>query len=150
MRIPQFTIVVIFLCLLGCKDDKKQDMKVIEETESVSLLDTLQLKLDGNDKWLVNMETQEGVNKMDSILTAFNTKSNKDYVVLGEALSKQTSYIIKNCTMTGKPHDQLHVVLVPMLDEISVLRETDSDLDAQKALKSLQNLIKTYYNYFKI
>jgi hypothetical protein len=66
------------------------------------------------------------------------------------SLSKQTGYIIKNCTMTGEPHDQLHVVLVPMLDEISVLRETDSDLDAQKALKSLQNLIKTYYNYFKI
>lgn len=150
MRISRITIVLILLCVLSCKNDKKQELKPVEVIENVSLLDTLQLKLDGQDKWLVNLETQEGVNKMDSIITAFSAKTDKDFVSLGETLSKQTSYIIKNCTMKGEPHDQLHVVLVPMLDVISVLRETDNQVEAEKALTSLKSLIKDYYNYFKL
>jgi hypothetical protein len=44
--------------------------------------------------------------------------------------------------MTGEPHDQLHVVLAPMLDEISVLRETDSEVSAEIAFTKLKELIK--------
>jgi CRISPR/Cas system CSM-associated protein Csm2 small subunit len=51
--------------------------------------------------------------------------------------------------MTGEPHDQLHVVLVPMLDEISIMRESKNDKESENALINLKDLIQAYYEYFK-
>ncbi len=124
-----FSLVFILIAsvFINCKSDKKPLGPTA--AENISIADTLQLTFDNSNKWLVNLETHEGVKNMDSILKEFESENAKDYEELGDNLSKQTSYIIKNCTMTGESHDQLHVVLVPMLDEISVLRESNnSDL----------------------
>ena len=85
---------------------------------------------------------------MDSILRVFRSDSTKDYVALANALSQQTSVIIKKCSMTGEPHDQLHVVLVPMLDEISKLKESEPDALPEKALHQLEILIAAYFKHF--
>ena len=150
MKIFNLTLTVLMLFILSCKNENKQDIKPDTVLEDVSLLDTLQLKLNAGDRWLANSETQEGVNKMDSLIEVFDTNTDKDFKKLGEALSKQTSYIIKNCTMKGEPHDQLHVVLVPMLDEISILRETNDSVEAETAYSKLKALINAYYKHFKL
>ena len=51
--------------------------------------------------------------------------------------------------MTGEAHDQLHVILVPMLDEISILKESNKLEESNTALNELEDLIDTYYEYFK-
>ena len=69
----------------------------------------------------------------NSIISNFKSNTTEDYFALGEALSEQTSTIIKKCSMKGEPHNQLHVVLVPMLDEISILKESKNKGASQKA-----------------
>ncbi|MFV0541394.1 MAG: hypothetical protein ACK5MZ_09190 [Aestuariibaculum sp.] len=108
------------------------------------------LKLDNGNKWTVNTETQEGITKMGGFLKAFNGTTTEDYKNLGDTLSSQTSYIIKHCTMKGESHNQLHEVLLPMLDNISVLRESAQLEEQKKASKTLNALIKTYHEYFKL
>ncbi|WP_223034939.1 hypothetical protein [Hanstruepera marina] len=150
MKVYHIILVVFVLSNISCREDKREVDEPIKKEKAISIADTLSLRLNAVNKWLVNSETHEGVNKMDSIISQFETKGNMSYKELGEALSKQTSYIIKNCTMTGEPHDQLHVVLVPMLDEISILRETDSETESVHALSNLTELIEAYYQYFKL
>ncbi len=145
-----FVILVLFSTVVSCKSESKQtnsNQDAVKET--ISIVDTLPLKLNVNKKWIANVETHKGVSKMDSILSSFKSNSKKDYKVLGDLLSKQTSYIIQNCSMTGEPHDQLHVVLIPMLDEISILREENNEVKAELSITNLEALIKAYFKFFE-
>lgn len=145
--------VLVFLLIISsffsCVDEsKKNKVPPVSDSLEIDLLDTLQLRLNHGDKWMVNDETHVGISKMDSIIKSFKLNSQKDYVVLGKNLSNQTSFVIKNCTMKGESHDQLHVVLVPMLDEISILKEIGND--SEEALHILESLIAEYFEYFKL
>lgn len=146
-----YIIAILLLALVfGCKTENRKVDPTLSETEEISLLDTLQLRMNHGSKWLVNPETHGGVIKMNSIIETFKTETNKDYNALGKKLAKQTSYIIKNCSMVGEPHDQLHVVLVPMLDEISNLKEAENNNLGEAYLTKLEILIKDYFAYFKL
>lgn len=148
MKASNLIVVIGLLSLVSCKKEVKPEANI--NVEEISIVDTLSLKLNVSDKWLVNTETHEGVTKMNAIILDFKKRENTNYKTLGDSLSKQTSYIIKNCNMKGEPHDQLHVVLVPMLDEISILRETENVSDAIEALTNLQALIQAYFEHFKL
>ena len=52
--------------------------------------------------------------------------------------------------MKGDAHDQLHVVLVPMLDEISILKASENNKESEIALRKLQHFIDDYFAYFKL
>lgn len=148
MKVLNVIVVIVLFSLVCCKKEAKTEAK--KTVEDTSIVGTLSLKLNANQKWFVNEETHEGVTKMNAIISDFNKSENTNYKTLGDSLSKQTSYIIKNCTMTGEPHDQLHVVLVPMLDEISIMRESKNDKESENALNNLKDLIQAYYEYFKL
>ena len=137
------SLIFIFLIVVtySCKNNKV-------ETEVDSVLE--QLILNQGKPWLVNNETHIGVTKMDSLIENFTKSKDKNHTNLGELLSKQTSFIIKKCSMTGKPHDQLHIVLIPMLDEIFILRESDDITIKKAALSKLQIYIEKYFEHFTI
>ncbi|WP_152604843.1 hypothetical protein [Psychroserpens jangbogonensis] len=146
-----FVIGCFLIFMIGCKSEtKKVNSKQGSDVETISIVDTLSLKLNATEKWIANAETHEGITKMDSIISAFKTEDLSDYKTLGKTLSKQTGYIIKHCSMKGEPHDQLHVVLIPMLDEISVLREEKNIEKTQSALDNLELLIGAYFKFFKV
>ncbi len=142
MKTKVIPLILILIATLSCKNERP--------AERISVADNLELHLNNGDKWIVNPETHEGIKIMDSIISAFKKENKKDYNALGKALSKQTSYIIKNCSMKGEPHDQLHVVLIPMLDEILFLRASGNTTDSYKALTTLDALIDTYFKHFKL
>lgn len=148
----KYYIILYFLILFfNCNSEtKKTNSNLDAEVKTISIIDTLSLKLNVNEKWIANLETHQGVSKMDAIISAFKTNSKTDYKILGEDLSKQTSFIIKHCSMKGESHDQLHVVLLPMLDEISILREDTNHEKKKLALHNLELLVSTYFKFFKV
>lgn len=147
----QYIILCLTIFSIGCNSEEKHK-KVNQEpkAETVVITDTLSLELDGQKKWISNLETHEGMINMKTIISDFNSNKETDYKFLGENLSKQTSYIIKHCSMKGTAHDQLHVVLIPMLDEISILKEEDNKKKLTFALQNLELLIKAYFNHFEV
>ena len=148
---PKLLITLLLVILISsCKKNSQKSVSNSVETEDISLLDTLTLKLNNGEKWVANNETQIGIVKMDSIIKKFKNDETNNYLGLGNDLSKQTGFIIKSCNMTGEAHDQLHVVLVPMLDEISILKESKNTEDSITALVELELLIKAYFSHFEI
>ena len=143
-------IIILIALFSSCKKETQKSVTNTSESEEINLLDTLTLKLNNGEKWVANNETQIGIIKMDSIISSFKTKGSQDYTSLGKDLSKQTSFIIKSCNMTGEAHDQLHVVLVPMLDEISILKESTNTEENKSALNELQELIEGYFSHFRV
>lgn len=149
MKLQFVAISILIIFSFSCKKGNHKTISKINEVEEISVLDTLNLKLNNGEKWIVNEATQIGVTKMDSIIKSFNSSKGDNFIELGNNLSKQTSYIIKNCDMTGEAHDQLHVILVPMLDEIWILKESKKVEDCSKALNGLESLIEAYFTHFK-
>ncbi|WCO00680.1 hypothetical protein [Psychroserpens ponticola] len=146
-----FIITCSLIFIIGCKSDtKKGDSGYNPDIETISIVDSLPLKLNANKKWIANVETHKGLTKMNSIISAFKADNSTDYKTLGENLAQQTGYIIKHCSMKGESHDQLHIVLIPMLDEISVLREEDDDQKIKSAFYNLEQLINAYFKFFEV
>lgn len=148
----KYKFIVFFITSLiffSCKNEVKKSTQSNTIIEEVNPLDTLPLRLNNGEKWIVNNATQIGVAKMDSILKSFNSNKDENYLGLGNNLSQQTSFIIKSCDMTGEAHDQLHVVLVPMLDEIYILKDSNIIDEQKRATNNLQLLINIYYDHFK-
>ena len=142
--------IILIVTFSSCKKEVQKIDSNVSETEEISLLDTLTLKLNNGEKWVVNEATQVGVSKMDSIINSFKSNKDDDFVGLGKNLSKQTSFIIKSCDMINEAHDQLHVILVPMLDEISTLKESQNKEESKLALNELNTLIESYFSHFHI
>ncbi len=149
MRHNIFAFLLILAFVFACKNKSRKLTPISSNNENISLLDTLTLRLNNGEKWIANSDTQIGIIKMDSIINAFKSDGNSDYLVLGKELSIQTGHIIKSCNMKGEAHDQLHVVLVPMLDEISILKESEDAAESKKALVELESLIEDYFNHFE-
>lgn len=148
----KYKFIVFFITSLiffSCKNEVKKSTQSNTIIEEVNPLDTLPLRLNNGEKWIVNNATQIGVAKMDSILKSFNSNKDENYLGLGNNLSQQTSFIIKSCDMTGEAHDQLHVVLVPMLDEIYILKDSNIIEEQKRATNNLELLINIYYDHFK-
>ena len=149
MRLKLLAISILVIFFFGCKKETQKRVSNTIESEETIPSYTLKLKLDNGKKWVVNNETHIGITKMDSIIKAFSNGDKKNYPKLGKDLSIQTSYIIRNCNMQGEAHDQLHVVLVPMLKEIFVLKESKNRQECKTAIKNLEGLIDDYFNHFK-
>jgi len=132
--------VILIMILLNCYSCKNNTTK----HQAIQLEG---LTLNNNEKWIANEETHIGMKRIDSILKNHTSTSGK---ILGDVLSKQTSYIIKSCDMEGEAHDQLHVVLVPILEEITDIKDLENASDIDKKVTTLKRLTATYFQYFKI
>jgi hypothetical protein len=77
------------------------------------------------------------------------SQSVEDYKKLASKLNEQKNYIVKECTMKGASHDNLHVFLLPLITKIKELENTNSaDDGAAKKVAILEHL-EEYHNYFK-
>ncbi len=103
------------------------------------------LHLNNGKKWIVNDATQVGMVNMQKILIAFAKEKSTDFAKLGEDLGKESQTIINKCDMTGPDHDQLHIVLHPMLTAISGIKE-----GKQEDVIKMSNLLGKYFSHFQM
>lgn len=150
------------LALASCKDSKKQETHLntddVEVTnghdndEATNLYEndwTGVIETDNGAKWEANSETNEGVKKMLNSIKTQTTSTLDDYHKLAELLNTDKNYVIKNCTMKGGSHDNLHVWLLPLMEKIEALSETKTVDDASKLKQSINENINEYNTYFQ-
>lgn len=148
MKTIVFKIVCAICMLMVFASCNEIQNKAINE-EQLILVDTIPLKLVNGEKWKANVETAVGMQQIESILKKFKDLKRRDYKNLAAILSKETSAIIKSCNMTGEAHDQLHLVLVPILDEIIKLKEDLSLADKNTAFQNIETMVETYNQFFE-
>lgn len=138
------TILILLMALIftSCKNNKSQN-----EVLSTQWMNDIQLN-DGK-KWDANIETTEGVLKMQDILKAQNTATIEDYHELANQLNEVKNKMVKECTMEGASHDNLHIWLYPLIEKVSALAKANT-LDEASALKnSIVDNLNAYSTYFK-
>tara|TARA_R110002096_G_scaffold280740_2_gene474852 strand:+ start:2924 stop:3397 length:474 start_codon:yes stop_codon:yes gene_type:complete len=154
------------LALVSCKDNKNQESKTkmdtVEESadvkeehhndEASNVYENAWIKeivMNNGAKWEANAETNEGVQKMQNSIKTQTTSTLYEYHKLAEQLNEDKNYVIKNCTMKGASHDNLHIWLLPLMAKIEALSESKTIEDAVKIKHSINENISAYKNYFQ-
>jgi len=109
------------------------------------------LKLNDGNKWKSDSATHMAYSQMQDLMVAFAEKgdADKNYADLGMMLSAQTDATIAACSMTGPNHDNLHLVLEPLIGEINELKSNDAAKGKAVATK-VEALIKAYFEHFEL
>ena len=116
-------------------------------TQEVKQVDPLEgLTLNNGSKWIVNKATDEGMRKIKSLLTEYVKNDGKDHVDLALKMSYESSNLINKCHMVGKDHDQLHIVLAPILDSIEEIKNTEN----VQPLLNLSVYLAAYFEHFTV
>lgn len=140
-------LTLIIITLVSCKDSKKEVTVEVDNLYSNTWIK--EIKLNDGDKWEANSETNEGILKMQNSLKKASTNTLDEYYQLAEKLNVDKNYVIKNCTMKGASHDNLHVWLLPLIAKIDALSNTKTIEDAKKLKQSIEENINAYANYFE-
>lgn len=156
-RIFLIPTMVVGLFMMGCTGNQSNVHTEHEHTEStVPHLETEdhkaglihleeKVKLDKGEKWIANIETNEGIDNMLAMVKKEESKEAPDYVMLKGSLDKEFNVVLEKCTMTGESHDQLHNYLLPLKAKIDKLDPNSS----KEAIEDIKNYLLTYYDYFK-
>lgn len=154
------------LALISCKDSKNQESitdshavenhdEAINDHQNDDALNVYSnawiedMETDNGDKWQSDLTTNEGVKKLQQTYNTQTTSSLADYHKLAEELNEDKNYLVKNCTMQGPAHDNLHTWLHPLIEKIAALSKTETVEDAAKIKQNIDENILAYYDYFK-
>ncbi len=155
--------VLLSIVLISCGETKKEG-KIIEPTvneikhekekvvneETQINNDWIQIiKLNNSKKWEANIETTKGVNTMLNQINKSNSNTVQDYLDLANKLNDEKNTLVKECTMTGSSHDNLHIFLHPLIEKINLLLKTTSTTEGSETTKSIKENLEAYTDYFK-
>ena len=158
-----FINVLFFMALLSCNETKKNDTinkPIVSEQEpekeakshegnTLNNIWTHDIKLDNGSKWDANIETTQGVNAMLDHINKTNPNTVEDYLALGNKLNDEKNMVVKECTMKGPSHDNLHIFLHPLIEKIDHLLKTSSIEEGSEITTSIKENLEAYATYFK-
>lgn len=115
------------------------------------------VKLNNGELWEANVETTKGIDKMqkiiynyDSQIKGINIVEEKidSYHAINSELKKEFNLIIKNCSMDGEGHEQLHNYIKPMLSMFATIDGDNIEL-IERDYKALKVQLEAYNSFFK-
>lgn len=158
----QLIFAIGLLAFVSCKDSKTTENNMKQTVDATDDHDhdhdmsdvyanawTHEIKLDNGRKWEANVESNDGVAKMQSIIETTETNTLEDYYKLTEELNIAKNFVIKNCTMKGESHDNLHVWLLPLIDKLNALSDAKTLEEAAKLKQSIKDNVNAYSDYFE-
>ena len=155
------------LVLTGCQDNAGKEAEsvmddLIEETDTsikdVSLRDhsmdaddswLSEIQLNEGTQWIANPETIAGVERMRKNIHTAGLNSTEAYHQLAEKLNEDKNYIVKECTMEGESHDNLHVWLHPLIEKIESLGKVANADEGQLLVDDIETRLTRFYEFFK-
>lgn len=157
------TTIVLSALITGCKESRQEetggsgkleavqhhDAEHLEEAGVLNNAWVNEIKLDDGKKWGANLETTQGVENMLELLQASDPETAEDYHVLAAGLNDEKDFVVRECTMEGPSHDNLHVFLHPLIKKIDALSKVSSGGEGAEVTSDIKENLEGYYTYFK-
>ncbi|MCC6702648.1 MAG: hypothetical protein IT221_14045 [Fluviicola sp.] len=148
----KLTIGIIASLLLvittNCTSTESKSEQVIEQAvEHVE--NSHDLKLDGENKWLVDPEMMVAIRKMETEINNFEGDLMDEFKNHAETISELIGDLTSNCTMKGEAHDELHKWLLPFIDLNDELIKSNSNDKSSELVTKQKEEIKLFNTYFK-
>ena len=156
------TVIALFFIVAGCKEIKNKNAAQDETTDTETIdyknhtktpnelnNDWVNVIVMNNDiKWQANIETTDGVREMLTLIKDNKTTTIDDYKKLGVTLNNAKNTVVKECTMEGASHDNLHVWLHPLIEKIELLQKIQNAEEGAQLTSNIKMHLEGYYDYF--
>ena len=152
MKIINLLFLASLLTFISCDNSTKDDSHQHQTDATENLqhdteeIDNNVLHLNKGEKWTVNDATQVGMLAIQKLLNEYTASEGTDYANLGASMSDEASNLISKCDMVGIDHDQLHLILHPILESIDAIKENGSSA----SLEALGAQLTMYFNHFQL
>lgn len=157
------TAIVLSAVITGCKESRQQEggtsgaVEVVHQDqaehsgEATALNNAWvnEIRLNDGKKWEANLETTQGVESMLELLKTSDPKSVEDYHHLAADLNDEKDFVVRECTMEGPSHDNLHVFLHPLIEKIDALSKVSTGGEGADLTAGIKENLDGYYAYFK-
>ncbi len=160
MKTNIMTVSVLALGItLSCgnlQEQKHHETTTTEKVDSKNSDENAEVKLTLNNgaKWNSDESTFNGMGRLEATLAEFSastsTSSITDYNSLGESLANINKEIISQCSMKGEDHDQLHIILAPMLANVDVIKNGEDIDKAKTNTDELSKAIDQFFAHFEV
>lgn len=162
MKKTIITVIALFFIVAGCKEIKNKNAAQDETTDTETIdyknhtktpnelnNDWVNVIVLNNDiKWQANIETTDGVKEMLTLIKDNKTTTIDDYKKLGVTLNNAKNTVVKECTMEGASHDNLHVWLHPLIEKIELLQKIQNAEEGAQLTSNIKMHLEGYYDYF--
>ena len=99
-------------------------------------------------RWPANPETTQSVKAMHALVRQFAAQPAPRSEEVAPQLSAAFQTIFQRCTMTGEAHEQLHVFLVPMAEQLKRLEHADAATTG-RVVRTLDTHLSQYSTFFE-
>lgn len=150
-------LIFSIVLLLGCKEAPKGQAPgelngdSPEQVEVQGMAETAwidEISLDQGAKWTANAETTAGVSQMLALIESSNADTAPDHQKLGDGLAEIKNMVVRECTMTGASHDNLHIWLYPLISKIELLQKAESKESGTALTEEIRGHLEKYYDFF--
>ena len=158
--IPGLILSLGFAMSCSTSGEQNSESAIIEnravESQAKTMHANTEIKLSLNNgvKWHSDESTFTGMKRLEMTLSNFSNynkePSTMDYNKLGVALANVDKDIISQCSMKGKDHDQLHLLLAPMLANVDVIKNGQDLLEIKVNTEALNEAIIMFFEHFEI
>jgi hypothetical protein len=121
----------------------------ITQKEHQHNTETQIIELNNGVKWKVDDNMLVHIRNMENDVQEYTTTEQKNYRLLADKLQKNIDLLTSDCTMKGKAHDELHKWLLPYIDLVKELSETEDQAEAAKQFENIQTSFITFNQYFQ-
>lgn len=163
MKKTLFIASLLSIAFVGCKDSKQESVETADTIEAthdeihvsdpeINLLNnswTAEMHLDEGRKWEANIETTQGVNNMLEIVDGTDPQTVEEYHTLAAKLNEEKNTVVRECTMEGPSHDNLHTFLHPLIEKIDALGKVATIEEGAELEVSIKENLDKYNDYFK-
>ncbi len=148
------TLSIILISCGGTAEKKHETQKgEVAHTQDKKKAEP-KLSLNNGAKWAADVPTYDGMKAMRLAMTNFSTvhsdATKEEYNDLGKELGLITKEIIAKCSMKGPDHDQLHIVLAPMLANVGVIKTGGDIYETRKNVDGLEKHLNEFFDHFEL
>lgn len=136
---------LIVLTITAC-ESSSNNTEVDAVKESTHHHSDEEINLNNGKKWLVEPTMLSLIRKMEREVLDFDQQS---FTQLGHQLSSDVEELTSNCTITGQAHDELHKWLLPYIDLVDSLTQTNDQKEARALYQQIKQSFHTFNQYFK-
>lgn len=146
----KFFIIIFSSFLFACHSNSNKKGTV--DTTSDEAEETSALTLNNGAKWKADSNTNRHLVSLKTTANMFKVipfPPIEEYHILGSDLKSGLDSMIQECKLTGKPHEELHKWLAPVLRQTNELKKITDTAVARTVFDSLDSRINIYYHYFE-
>ena len=158
MKLKSIAFIVIAAIVTSCGGPSSENTeKKSEELDSIQTQAQTQendstVELNNGAKWVVVPDMMKFIRNMENDVLNFSKISHtdiSDYSKLGMSLKQNIDSLTSNCTMEGKPHDELHKWLLPFIDLVDEFNTSTELEKAKNEYVMIVESFKTFNIYFE-